>query len=441
MIRRLLQDGVTLRRGLVVLACALLGMALAALYAAQMPLTYQASATVLVSSVTRDGENNPLTETNDAQQKVLTLAQLATSNVVVSRVIDSMGLDQVPESLQASLQAEAVPQTVLVEITAQDPDPSRAREIVNFVALELDGYVQELNELNPGAAAETSVQLVDPALTPTEPESPQPAIMLALGLFAGLGAGMTLVLALARRDDSPRTEAAVEQLTGHPSIGSVPFVRGRRVVPLEVATHRATAQSFSRIRNNLLQRLPTSRPVLAVVGLEAGDGKTSVSAGLARALAQHGYHVLLVDADPRDHHLTSGLALEDQLGWLNWPEDVSSVSDLVVKGVSDGLDVVPVGVPEPRSRYEDDHLARANTALRPVLEKLSPDYDVVIVDTADLRTHADSALIARYADGTVLVVPAGQLRQHQVALALDTVSKAGGVLLGSVLNFSSGPLR
>lgn len=441
LITNLLRDRVTMRRVLFILACSLLGMALAAFYVAQAPPVYQASASVLVTSVTRDnadaGGANPLTETNDAQQKVLTLTQLATSNVVIERVITTMGLDLTPEDLRGRVTAEALPQTVVIRISAQDLDRGRAREIANTVALELDGYVQELNEQTSGSAATTTARLVDPALTPDAPLSPQPAIMLGLGFVGGLAGGLILTTAVARRDDLIRSESRVEQASGAPSLGSVPRVIGRRLTPASVAVHESTVQSFKGIRNNLLQRLPaTSKPVVTVVSSESGEGKTSLTLGLAHALASDGLSVLVVDGDLRQRALTSALELDDRLGWVNSSESPNPVSELVVKDALESVDVVAVGVHRPTQRSGDRGLEGGSRQLQEVLDHLREDYDVVLVDTANLNSYADSALISRDADGALLVVPSGQVGPRQITLALASVTKAGGDVLGTVLNFA-----
>lgn len=432
MIRNLLADNVNLRRALFVLACSFIGIALAAQYAAQSPATYQASATVFVGSVTPD----------EAQQKVLTLAQLATSDVVIERVIATTGLDETPPSLRPKVSAEAVPQTVLIRISAQDQDREQAREIANTVALELEVYAAELNEQVAGSDESTTARLVDPALTPDEPISPRPAIVLGLGLVGGLAGGLILTAALARRDDLLRTEGKVEQVTDTPSLGSVPRVRGRRLTPIDVATHPATVQSFKGLRNNLVQRLPaTSNPVVAMVSSGPEEGKTCLTLGLARALADDGRSVLIVDGDLREHVLTSVLDLGARPGWVNSLEESIHPSELVIKDALESVDVVAVGPRVPRNRSGKDDSRLDFQTLQRVLDALRGSYDVVLIDTANLDTYADSALISRHADGAVLVVPSGQVGPRQVTLAMESVVKAGGEVLGTVLNFAARSTR
>jgi len=320
---------------------------------------------------------------------------------------------------------------------AQDSDPEQAREIANTVALELDGYVQEINEQNPGSAADTAARLVDPALTPQNRTSPQPAIALALGLVGGFTAGLILMAAIARRDDLLRTESRVEQVTGAPSLGSFLGLAGRRLSPLDVARHRSTTQNFRGIRNNLVERLPsTDNPVVAVLSSESGEGKTSLVLGLARALSYEGRAVLVVDGDLRRHGLTSVLALEDRPGWVGWAEKSGAPGDLVVRDALGSVDVVPVGRRPPSNRSGED-VDLGFKRLQLALDRLRRSYDIVLVDTPNLTSYADSALISRYADGAVLVIPFGQVGPREVTQAIDSVVKAGGEVLGTVMSFTA----
>lgn len=430
-----------MRRSLFVVACSMVGMALAALVASQSPSLYETTATVMVASVTRPdspaaGGANPLTETNDAQQRVLTLGQLATSNVVIERVIATAELPDTPTALRERVTAQAIPQTVLVEISAQDPDPTRARDIANTMALELDGYVQELNDQTPGSAAMMSARLVDPALLPTQAASPRPAIMLALGLVGGFGGGLILTAAMVRGDHLLRTERGVQRVTGLPGLGVVPRVRGWRLTPWDVATKSATAEAFKNIRNNVFQRMPVEdNPVLAIVSPESSQGKTALSLGLARAVAHEGRSVLLVDGDFRNHQLSSVLQLEETPGWVAPTQVPNEPSRSIVKGVFESVDVLSF-VTEPLPSRSELGRDLGLGALASAISQVREDYDVVLVDTADLQGTADSVMFAKYADAAILVVPYGGSEPRELTLALDSIHQVGGEVLGTVLTLA-----
>lgn len=438
--RKLLLSGVTTRRSLFVAACSMVGMALAALVASEAPSLYETTATVMVASVTRPDSSaaagaNPLTETNDAQQRVLTLGELATSNVVLERVIVTAGLPDTPTSLRERVSAQAIPQTVLVEITAQDPDRTRARDIANTMALELDGYVQELNDQTPGSAAMTSARLVDPALLPTEPASPRPAIMLALGLVGGFAGGLILTAAMVRGDHLIRTERGVQRVTGLPGLGVVPRVRGWRLTPLDVATEPATVEAFKNIRNNVLQRVPADKSVLAIVSTESSQGKTALSLGLAQALASEGRSVLMVDGDLRNHHLSTVLQLEETASWVAPSARLSEPHHNIVKGAFDSVDVLFFATEPGDLRIQPGHGPGVGS-FASVVDQVRQDYDVVLVDTADLEGTVDSAMWVKHADAAILVVPHGRSEPRELTLALDAIHQVGGDVLGTVLTLA-----
>jgi capsular exopolysaccharide synthesis family protein len=58
-----------------------------------------------------------------------TYVEIATSDVSLEKVVERLGLEKKP-----SIEVEVVPETELIEITASDPDPVRARDIANTLA-------------------------------------------------------------------------------------------------------------------------------------------------------------------------------------------------------------------------------------------------------------------------------------------------------------------
>jgi capsular exopolysaccharide synthesis family protein len=61
-------------------------------------------------------------------------------------------------------------------------------------------------------------------------------------------------------------------------------------------------------------------------------------------------------------------------------------------------------------------------------------YDAIIIDTPPMLTMADARVIARYADGVILVVRANQTSRDSVRDAIRRFSEDGARVLGAVLN-------
>ncbi|GGU44806.1 phosphopantetheine--protein transferase [Streptomyces violascens] len=149
-----------------------------------------------------------------------------------------------------------------------------------------------------------------------------------------------------------------------------------------------------------------SQPVVRVIvaNQKGGVGKTFISSGIAQALAESGYRVLLVDYDPQGH-LTAELGFED----LMYEEDVETLL-MHMEGNAKG-DIHDLLVALDQDRFgerlhllpaSDDAFLRdvslskvsfSEAALERALEPLEEDYDVVIIDgPPSLGLNMDTAL-------------------------------------------------
>jgi chromosome partitioning protein len=123
-------------------------------------------------------------------------------------------------------------------------------------------------------------------------------------------------------------------------------------------------------------------PVVAFANQKGGVGKTTTAVNAAVSLAQRGYRVLLIDADPQGN-ATSSLGI-DKLGVG------PSIYDVLVDGLSlasatmttdrPGLDIVPSTPMLAGAEIELVEASERETRLRKALSELLSRYDVVLID-------------------------------------------------------------
>lgn len=167
-------------------------------------------------------------------------------------------------------------------------------------------------------------------------------------------------------------------------------------------------------------------------GIEGAEGSTSVIRHFAETLAAAGPRVLLVDADLR----TSGM-IEHPAAT---PADLQSL-------VGEGQTPAPVTwergelavVLSPKSR-PDSELFFRSAEFAAWLAAQRTHYDYVLIDTAPLLNFADGTLIARMADGVVIVVRAEVTRRHLLLRARNQLEQAGVKVIGAVLNRVRNPV-
>ncbi|MBE9139426.1 CpsD/CapB family tyrosine-protein kinase, partial [Nodosilinea sp. LEGE 07088] len=171
---------------------------------------------------------------------------------------------------------------------------------------------------------------------------------------------------------------------------------------------------------NTLQLLQTRAPskAIAITSALPGEGKTTLTLGLAFSLARMGQRVLVIDADLRRSGIQAGLGLAAEQG----------LSGLLMGGSTQGrphrldfgtvfVDVLPAG-PTP----EDPISLLSSPRFQQLLTRGKERYDLVLVDTPPLIGMADALKVGAVCDSTVLVTRLDRITQSQLneAMALLT---------------------
>jgi capsular exopolysaccharide synthesis family protein len=171
---------------------------------------------------------------------------------------------------------------------------------------------------------------------------------------------------------------------------------------------------------------------IVVSSARMGEGKTTLISNLGIAFAEAGRRVVLVDGDlraPRLHRiydLGHSTGLQDALRGDVAAED----SELYVHPTwVPNLYVVPAG-----SGPREPALLLQNGRLKPVLQQMEADFDVVLIDTPPLLHLSDARTIAQFATGVVLVFRAGKAKREIATATLEMLEGDGTPVLGVILN-------
>jgi len=166
--------------------------------------------------------------------------------------------------------------------------------------------------------------------------------------------------------------------------------------------------------------------VLLVTSADASDGKTTIAAKLAEAMAGGGDRVLLVDGDMRRPSIHTHFDLENKGGFSALLEGKKVRPR---RKVAPNLDVMPVGElpPNPAELLHGGELTS-------VLGAWAEDYDQVIVDSPPLGQVADALLLGEVSDGIVLVVRDGSTHKASLVHAIASLRALMDQVIGFVFN-------
>ncbi len=418
-----------------VLVLAVLGVGAAAAYSASQAKVYEATSTGYVSSGTNVAPAQASIADDLAKSRVKSYVAIATSTTAAQDVIKSLHLDTTPDALVGQISVGQPTDTVVLTISARDSTPQGAQAIA-------DAWVRALAKEVAVVDAKTGLSVVPytSASLPGSPVLPRTKVNLALGLLLGLLLGFAYAMVRHQLDRRIRSAEEVEKTFGTPVIGLIPqsqHMRRDKGEPLALAVTGPTASSsagvaeaFRKLRTNLAYMDVDSPPrIIVVTSPKQSDGKSTVAANLAAAIAVGGQAVTLIDGDLRRPTVARALGVVDDVGLtdvlvgrVNVAEVLQSHPDVP------GLRVLGSG-PIPPNPSE----LLGSQAMRTLMAELAAE-SIVIIDAPPLLPVTDAAVLTRSADGALVVISHGGTLDSELMTSLNHISTVHGRTLGVIFN-------
>jgi polysaccharide biosynthesis transport protein len=420
-------------------------------------------------------------------QGVETEMEILQSPFLIKRAMRTLSLDIAPRDLLRRLTVSAVGQTNIVTIQVQDADGWRAAVMANALADEYVVWSRDVKRASIAAAAdevqrrltdtqdqiaklsvgvstgarqarlqsarnlsatlatqlenlrlseqlETGSGIVMPAATSDAVRvSAHTTRYGILGLAMGLVFGLGVALLAEYRDDTIKSVGEVEDIYGAPALAHILLDKftedePRRLV-LTQHPNSGSAESYRLLRNTL-EHLSDERKIkaLLVTSAEPKEGKSSVAANLAAAMAQAGKNVVLVVCDfhqpttEQFFDVSSTVGLSDALTGAAGVDALQAIPEL------GSLRVLTAGTTPPNPSE-----LLGSVRMKQLVASLRASVDWVIIDTPALLSASDGATTARWADAVLVVTRSGVSTGDAARESKELLNNIGASVLGVVV--------
>ncbi|WP_010522392.1 GumC family protein [Aquimarina agarivorans] len=256
-------------------------------------------------------------------------------------------------------------------------------------------------------------KVIDRAYSSTRPVSPKKKIILLAGLLLGLLVPFGVIYTKDLLDTKIHSKQDVEhEIKGIPVLSELPRIKRNQKDVVGRNDRSPLGESFRILTTNLDyfsrgKHIDGKALNIFVTSTIKGEGKTFVSYNLCLALAEGGNKILIVGADIRNPqlHRFEQPEIKKPKGLSEFLYDDSLVPDDVITSVNHNeinVDVVFSGriPPNPTELLNNGRLGE-------LVEQVSGDYDIIIVDTAPTMLVTDTLLISKIANITLYVTRAG----------------------------------
>jgi capsular exopolysaccharide synthesis family protein len=282
-------------------------------------------------------------------------------------------------------------------------------------------------------------RLVVPGIPATIPSYPKKMLLLGLAMIAGPALGILAVLLAEAFDSRVRRAEEITALPGVRHLSSVGLLTRRTlrkvdrdIQPWDYVLARPMSSFAESIRSIRLRLIASATPgtglVVCVTSAVSNEGKSTLSASLARTMALAGDKVLLIDCDLRRNGLAGMVTTRPEAGLSEVLDGSRSVVEAIVHDAAPGLDVLPLI--EPRFTPHD---VFGDGTMRRLLDRLRASYSFIIIDAPPVLAVDDAAILAGLADRVLLAVRWGSTRIEALRIAVSRLRDAAEGVIGIVL--------
>ena len=315
------------------------------------------------------------------------------------------------------------------------------------------------------ASVSGTARVIDQALPPETPVSPNVPRNMKVGGMLGLSLGIGLALLLGHLDRTVKDVKDLEDRVGLPVFGAIPEISGRgfgtgngvgsslskRLIGavlkpqgidgktlidpfhlmLKLPPGTVAVEAYRALRTNIQFASPgLSVCSFLFTSVGPSDGKSLTVANLAIALSQMGKRVLVIDADLRKPVQHKLFGVETEVGLTDvLARNVPWSQAVITRDAVKNLDLIPSGKLPPNPAE-----LLGGEAMRALLAEVQQHYDLVLLDSPPTLIVADACVLASLVQGVFLVVRAGVTTPEAIARVQSLLSTVNAKLIGTILN-------
>ncbi len=334
------------------------------------------------------------------------------------------------------------------------------------VLSEIYGFMRtKLEETRISVASEVgTIRIIDSAIVPTKPVSPNHANNIVLGMILGIGFGLALIFLKEYLDHTVRSADYIEKL-GLTILGVIPEVgqeyirkkknansppkaikddsvnglinsnRYGKILQRRMVTREdpksPVSEAYRMLRTNILySKTDGEVETILVSSPGPGEGKSTTVTNLAITFANLEKKTLLVDVDLRKPVVHRMFTIDRDPGMSHYLSGhENNIDKLVHKTEIENLSVITAGIspPNPSELLGSDRMTR-------FVEELKNHWDVILFDSPPIVAVTDATTLSQILDSMVLVVKAGVTPKDSFLRALSSLKKVKTTLTGVVLN-------
>lgn len=354
------------------------------------------------------------------------------SNTLQKLVAQEAGMD----SFSGSASASVVENTNLMTLKVDAGSPSLSFK-------EMEAILEHYPSVSEKLLGNVILETIEAPEIPDEPLNPfNPAGSIRNSMLIALVVMILIFIWISVRKDTIRTSSDVESKLMTHCLASVSHEKKYKtrkarkqktsiIITNPTVTFRYV-ETMHRLARRVIERMDKKRAkTLLVTSVLENEGKTTVAANLALAMAEEHKRVLLIDGDFRKPsvHLVMGYQDKEWVSFSDVLEGKNPEGDFIQKIPNTNLNCI---FNEKAVQGSSEMIA--SDAMRKAVRLFRDSYDYVIIDTPPMAIASDAEEFVHLTDASLIVVRQHLAESKSINDAIDVLDEDGRRVIGCVFN-------
>ena len=368
--------------------------------------------------------------------------------------------------LQNMVKSDAISKTQFLRVTVTGDDPMIILSVANALETVVPEYVSTI-------IAGSSAQVVDTAVKPTSPYTPNHVKNTMMGLAIGLFLSVAIVILIELSDITIMNDDDIKYCCDYPVLAVIPnmarplgrgyyrrdhkyryynrkygyyakhsngdVIEDANNIKTYVGKHIgfAASEAYKLLRTKLQYSFADEATcrVIAVSSALAGEGKSISSVNTAYSFVQLKKRVLLIDCDMRRPTLARKLSLAKYPGLSEYLTGLVEMDEILQTFSEDNaeeqqiISVITAGNSPPNPME-----LLTSAKMTDLIATFKEQFDYIILDMPPVNDVSDALVAPKLADGVLMVVHQNYSSRTAIRNAIQQFEFVNAKILGVVFN-------
>ncbi|MBR2384864.1 MAG: polysaccharide biosynthesis tyrosine autokinase [Clostridia bacterium] len=358
-----------------------------------------------------------------------TVSDLMKDDSIIDRAIDKAKAEKKDSSISAgALTVSFDEDSLMLKLTYRDNDKKASIE-------KLDAIISVCEEISSSGEffpAEIKIVKISKE-TKSASASDDGKIITFAGIGALIAVGAYAIIMYFAKDRISSVDR-LEAVTGRKNFVTIEKKKsGNIALPLGEGEHAGShiEIDLAKLSDTLIyMSSDDSNKVFQVQSCLSGEGKTTVSTNLAKALGESQRKTLIIDCDFSKPSIHRIFKLHRACGITDYFKGEKTFDEIVKPTGVDHVDLITCG-----ERISNHTIFFASPKFKAIIEEAKTKYDFIILDCAPVKALSDYINISAVADATLLVVGSDKLSARDLDYTVRELEACNANLIGTVFNF------